>query len=385
MRSNRSSYHAAPAGSSRALDRKPKPKKSKREINQLMLTVFFVVLPVMGLLAIFLQPVRWLFMLMVVAALLVMWMLRAFLFPGRMMVTAVYGLLLVFTLVTALSSKNQNDRIAKQQQNMLAAMQAVPTSTPMFSASMMGTSVPEDFYHNEEDPFANMQTVGMSGGSGDESGMDLGLTEAGSNAYVPKEKSGAEIALENFMEKWRKGIVADMVEYTAPSWQSSQDSASRQLFWKFGQKPLIDWRQMAAPTGTEDSTARTITVEADITYGGEARTYQYDALILCENEKWYVDPNSLSTGVLKAASTPTPDPNATPTPPPEPTPEPTVNPKTKLYYNKKGGSFYHAEKECTSVNKKYFPLASFTYKELEDSAYKKLKPCKDCDAPERGR
>ena len=45
MRSNRSGYSASPAGSSRALDQKPKPKRSKRELNQLLLMVFFVLLP----------------------------------------------------------------------------------------------------------------------------------------------------------------------------------------------------------------------------------------------------------------------------------------------------------------------------------------------------
>ena len=220
MRSNRSSYHAAPAGSSRALDQKPKPKKSKREINQLMLILFFMVLPVVGLLAIFLQPVRWVFMLFVAASLIAMWMAHAFLFPGRMVLTAVYGLLLVFTMVTALSARSQSDRI-RQQQNFLLAGTAAPTSTPMFSYSMMGTSVPDNFYADPDgaDPFADTQTVGMEGGSGDESGLDLGLSDAGANAYVAEVKSDAEIALENFMEKWRKGIIADMVEYTAPSWQ----------------------------------------------------------------------------------------------------------------------------------------------------------------------
>lgn len=42
-------------------------------------------------------------------------------------------------------------------------------------------------------------------------------------------------------------------------------------------------------------------------YGGKARTYQYDALVLCEDGKWAVDPDSLSTGVLVEAATPTPD------------------------------------------------------------------------------
>jgi len=382
MRSNRSSYHAAPAGSSKALDRKPKPKKSKREINQLMLIVFFMVLPVLGALAIFLQPMRWIFMILVVAALICMWMLRAFLFPGRMVVTAVYGLLLVFTLVTALGAKNEKDRIAQQQKNLFAVVSAQPTQTPMFSASMMGTSVPDNFYHDENDPFADTQTVGLSGGSGDESGLDLGFSTAGENAYIATEKSGAEIALENFMEKWRKGIIADMVEYTAPSWQEAQDSAQRQLFWKFAQKPLLDWRQLTAPTGTEASTARTITVQADVSYSGETRTYQYDAVVLCENEKWYVDPNSLSSGTLTTAAPATPDPNATPTPTPSPTPKPTVNPKTKLYYNDDGGTFYHIDDECPDVGKKYLPMAEFTYSKLTESPYNKLKPCKTCGANE---
>jgi hypothetical protein len=254
----------------------------------------------------------------------------------------------------------------------------------MFSASMMGTSVPEDYYHDEADPFANTQAVGLAGGSGDESGQDLGYSTAGENAYIATEKTGAEIALENFMEKWRKGIIADMVEYTAPSWQNAQESAQRQLFWKFGQKPLLEWRQLTAPTGTEASTARTITVQADVSYSGETRTYQYDAVVLSENEKWYVDPNSLSSGTLTTAAPSTPDPNATPTPEPTPTPKPTVNPKTKLYYNKDGGTFYHIDDECPDVGKKYLPMAEFTYGKLTESPYSKLKPCKTCMANELG-
>ena len=108
MRSNRPSYASAPAGSSRALDQKPKPKRPKREWNQLLLMLFFVVLPVFGLLAIFFQPMRWLFMLLTVACLALMWFVRAFLFPGRMILTAVYGLLMIFTLVTALSAQSSS-------------------------------------------------------------------------------------------------------------------------------------------------------------------------------------------------------------------------------------------------------------------------------------
>ncbi|MEI3405533.1 MAG: hypothetical protein V8Q79_02875, partial [Christensenellales bacterium] len=77
-------------------------------------------------------------------------------------------------------------------------------------------------------------------------------------------------------------------EYTAKSWQDSveeQQPPSLQLFWKFAQKPLLEWRQMSAPTGTDESTARTITVQADISYSGETRTYEYDALVLLRRQR----------------------------------------------------------------------------------------------------
>lgn len=365
MRSNRPTYSSSPAGSSKALDRKPKPRKSKREWNQLLLMVFFIVLPVFGLLAIFLQPMRWLFMILVIAALAAMWLIRAFLFPGRMILSAVYGLALVFTLITALSAGTSTNKV-RQHTDFLNTT-PIPAATSAFASmySTMGTSAPE--FYEADDPYAD---------SMDDLGAYTGVLDG-----VVGEKSGAEIALENFMEKWRKSIVADMVELTSPAWRAEQDNAQQQLYWKFGQKPLVEWSQQSAPTGTEGSTARTITVVADVNYNGAVRTYQYDAVILKEGEEWYVDPNSLSTGVLVAKATPTPDPNATPTPSPTPTPEPTTNPKTKMYYNKNGGSFYHAEAECTSVGKKYLPMASFEFSKLQDSPYNKLKPCNECDAP----
>ena len=383
MRSNRPSYASAPAGSSRALDQKPRPKRPKKEWNQLLLMLFFVVLPVFGLLAIFFQPIRWVFMLLTVACLVLMWFVRAFLFPGRMILSAVYGLLMVFTLVTALNA--QSSRLPKTTSPFAQVTTTIaPTQVPLYSQVVEPTPglVTDDGY---TDSFGSIQGIGMAGGSEDQSEQDLGLSDAGASAYVPTVKTEAEIALENFMEKWRKGIIADMVAHTPPSWREAQaDSAQQQLFWKFAQKPLQDWRQMSTPTGTDDSTARTISVEADISYSGEVRTYAYDAIALCENGSWYIDPDSLSSGILQVASTPTPDPNASPEPTPEPTPTPTPGPKTKLYYNKDGGSYYHADKNCSKVADEYLPLTgTFKYSELNDSKYKNLKPCDKCNPPAR--
>ena len=381
MRSNRPSYASAPAGSSRALDQKPRPKRPKKEWNQLLLMLFFVVLPVFGLLAIFFQPVRWIFMLLTVACLALMWLVHAFLFPGRMILTAVYGLLMVFTLVTALNAQSSS-RLPKNASPFAQVTTTLaPTQVPIYSQTYDDAAGTTEILY---DGLSDIQEVGMAGGSEDQSGQDLGLSDAGASEYVPTVKSEAEIALENFMEKWRKGIIADMVAHTPPSWRDAQaDSAQQQLFWKFAQKPLQDWRQMSAPTGTDDSTARTISIEADISYSGEVRTYAYDAIALCEDGSWYIDPDSLSSGILKVASTPTPDPNATPEPTPEPTPTPTPGPKTKLYYNKDGGKYYHADPECPSVAKEFLPLTSFTYGNLNKSPYTKLQPCPKCGAPSR--
>ena len=390
MRSNRPNYASTPAGSAKAFDQKPKPKRSKREINQLMLMLFFIVLPVLGLLAIFFQPIRWVFMLAVVAAVAAMWVIHAFLFPGRMILTAVYGLLTVFTLINALTA-SRTSSIRPAQTMLVPTPVPAATDVPFASYGTMGTSVPEEYYGGtmaDDGSVDGLTETGFSGGSDDGSGNSGLYDESGTDEntpYVATVKSDAEIALENFMEKWRKGIVADMVEYTAKSWQDSlSDQPSQQLFWKFAQKPLLDWRQMAAPTGTDESNARTISIQADVNYGGKARTYQYDALVLCEDGKWAVDPDSLSTGVLVEAATPTPDPNVTPTPTPEPTPTPTPGPKTKLYYNKSGGKYYHATQDCSKVAKQYLPLSgSFTYKDINKSPYDKLEPCDKCNPPAR--
>ena len=55
-----------------------------------------------------------------------------------------------------------------------------------------------------------------------------------------------------------------------------------------------------------------------------------------------------------------------------------------LYYNKDGGSYYHADKNCSKVADKYLPLTgTFKYSELNDGKYKNLKPCDKCNPPER--
>jgi hypothetical protein len=39
---------------------------------------------------------------------------------------------------------------------------------------------------------------------------------------------------------------------------------------------------------------------------------------------------------------------------------------------------YHAVADCNSVNKKFLPLTAFTFGELDEGAYSKLKACPYC-------
>ena len=166
MRSNRPNYASTPAGSAKAFDQKPKPKRSKREINQLMLMLFFIVLPVLGLLAIFFQPIRWVFMLAVVAAVAAMWVIHAFLFPGRMILTAVYGLLTVFTLINALTA-SRTSSIRPAQTMLVPTPVPVATDVPFASYGTMGTSVPEEYYGGmtaDDGSVDGLTETGFSGG-----------------------------------------------------------------------------------------------------------------------------------------------------------------------------------------------------------------------------
>ena len=55
-----------------------------------------------------------------------------------------------------------------------------------------------------------------------------------------------------------------------------------------------------------------------------------------------------------------------------------------LYYNSKGGSKYHAQEHCQSINSSYYQyIKSFTYSQINDDDYKDLSPCNQCNAPLR--
>ena len=111
--------------------------------------------------------------------------------------------------------------------------------------------------------------------------------------------------------------------------------------------------------------------------------YRFVILMDKEGDDWFVDPNSLSTNdVDTTEATEVPDNlEAIFTLAPRTTVTPVPPDSTLLYYNASGGKYYHADPECSAVNAKYLPMASFTFGELDNAPYSSLLPCLKCNAP----
>ena len=56
---------------------------------------------------------------------------------------------------------------------------------------------------------------------------------------------------------------------------------------------------------------------------------------------------------------------------------------TALYYNPKSGRDYHDSPTCYGVNNRYEPMTAFSYGELENEGFAKLKACQYCIPPRR--
>lgn len=369
---NRTNYNYTPAASSRVVHRKPAPRRPRTNWNQLLLVLFFILLPLLALLSLFFAPMKWVFVIMTCLTLVLMWMQHGFVLRGRLIMTTLYGILAVMTLSSVLSPSNvpANNR----PYTTIAPIAPTPTPTSGLNPAVASLLQSQD-------------------GTGD---TDTGTTADGTNALAVQASSGsvvnaapgtsaAEIALDQFLRCWQMGVMDDLVQYTPPSWQQANNPPKQKLFYKFNQKQLQSWEVQGVPSGTDADGSRTVTVIVSILYNGrEERTLSCDALMIKENGEWYVDPDSLSNGTTVVVATPEPQ-AAEATPLPFETPEPTKKPtsKTKLYYNKNGGQYYHADERCPSVLEKYLPLTSFTYGQLNDKPYNQLKPCTRCKAPER--
>lgn len=379
MRNRSNNYSYTPAANNRVVRKRPAARRPQTNWNQLLLVLFFVLLPVLALLSLFFAPMRWVFIIMTCLTLCIMWVQHGFIQRGRIIMTALYGVVTVLTFVSVLAPGNTpgNSRPVSTISPIL------PTPTPVTGMNAAVASLLQSQ--------VNTQDASVAASSTSTDAFGLGAANQATQQAVSSVinttpgNSEAEIALDQFLRCWQMGVMDELVKYTPPSWQQANNPPNQKLFYKFNQKHLQSWEVQGVPTGTDADGSRTVTVIVGILYNGrEERLLSCDALMIKENGTWYVDPDSLSSGTTVVVETPEPA-EAEKTPLPFATPEPTKKPtsKTKLYYNRDGGSYYHSDERCPSVLEKYLPLTSFTYGKLDESPYNKLKPCSRCKAPER--
>jgi len=338
--------------------------------DQWLQIMLLAVLPILFILTLLVSApiLKFIFIGAGVLSLIGMWMQGSFVSSARATLTLVYGALMLVCIVSLLTGNTPRDtRTSAQGGN-----------------------------------GGNVTT--QSGGNGGTSGN--GMAPAGANANVettpsptstPEPDSGESSAawqrLQQFFQYWKNASVPDMLTLVSPAWKSAQTkSPETELFLLLANRQPLD-QQFEKISNTEADSTRTITMTSviDKRNGRPHVKIRFQIIMVKSSNEWYVDPASLQSNDIVADETASADTAAgdagdgsavvTPTPSPKPTAAPGA--KTKLYYNKKGGKYYHSDANCASVNAEYLPLTNFYYKDLNSTTFKNLLPCEKCNAPQR--
>ncbi|NLX82504.1 MAG: hypothetical protein GXZ04_01605 [Clostridiales bacterium] len=220
----------------------------------------------------------------------------------------------------------------------------------------------------------------------------------------PGAASQAQLKLDQFMAAWATKDYPEMVKLSAPNWKNqfeTEQDAETDIFHRSYIRTPINY-QVIDVSGNDTDQTRTITMNATMgrNDGQAAQLYQFQILMIRNNNEWFVDPNSISSPQLVqqtaqqsqadmgaqamaeegdqannqvqiTTQVAVPQVNAT-------------RSDTVLYYNADGGEYYHLDPNCTSIGAKYKPLkASFYYRDVSNETFKNLKTCPHCNAPKR--
>ncbi len=360
-----------------AAERQPSGQRSSAgrtgglSLETLLLAAIFVILPLVLVIGLFAGPVMWVFIILALIVIAVMWVLSVFAPRGRVLVSLVLGALCVIALLTRI---NFSDR-----QTTYRSYGAVSAATDTPSAGLSTTANNNPAYVALG---GNYPTAAVT-----EATPTTGPAQSGTQVVDTGTAtlSAAQEVLDAYLTYWQQQRYEDMIQYTLPSWRAALESPQTQLFFNHSAWDLKNWT-VTPDTYSANSDSVTFTVIADLErrVTGIAAPQQFSAILFNTGGTWYVDPDSLRTGIAITVTEAPSLANANAPQEPTPIPEPTTNPTLKLYYNTKGGSFYHLLQKCESINSKYYDsMAAFTYSQLNDEPYSKLKPCSVCGAPKR--
>ncbi len=198
---------------------------------------------------------------------------------------------------------------------------------------------------------------------------------------VPYQDAAVE-RLKDFMEGWYRMSLDELVEMCTSEWKAEVENPRTALFGILANRTPMSYTLEKVHDAVGDAVCTAeITARMDRHNNKEPKDYHFSMILKKEADGlWYVEPTSLQS--FEYVSNPA-------TPEPEPTAAPTETPaeetgETVLYYHPDGGSYYHLDENCRMVNPKFLPLQGmFKAAELNDEAYRNLKPCPVCGAPAR--
>ena len=360
MNSNRGQYTSAPlhnmknrrSPSAQTEGEQPSRQTGSRRFRALSI-VLSVGLPVLFLLSLLIpnNTLRWFFLIAVGLSLAMMWLLGAFVRNARSTLTIVYGALaVVIGLALFMNSQAPEARNVSSSRASQGALFADQDSQSL-GAMLTAAETPEPTV----DPLA---------------------------AAV----SAAQQQLNDFMAAWAVGDIPTMLRYCVPSWVSAQQSPETTLWQLISNSRPVDYK-VESVDGSDGDTSRIITLRVTLNKnnGTEPSPERMRVVMMRVNTAWYVDPQSLNgTAIDEAAEDALKNvPMIATTIAPTATPNPNGGSGITLYYNKDGGKYYHAVRNCSAVAEKYWPLDEFSYDDLNSQQFKNLVRCPTCNPPER--
>jgi hypothetical protein len=327
---------------------------ARREIpwDTIAKVLMFGVLPILFILSMVFAwtAVKWIVLVGAVASIAAMWIRELVTPNARLVLSLLLASAAVVCLVSALAT-NASDNQNPAQPNQSGQMQQGSTSGNNLDVNLTATDTPNP---------------------------------APTPTATPVDDSEECYAqLHSFFTLWKNNAISQMVNLTAPSWRSSikggTDAVTQKLFGEvLTNRTPVSW-DFTAITGTSNDIARMVTVRAVINKNntlGES-VYLWKVRMVKEDGVWYVDPATLQSNEQESTATPT---NALAT-------QPVLNtshPDLLIYYNPEGGTYYHIDPNCESLNPKYRPLSGvIKWSQIEDDPYDKLEQCKRCGAPLR--
>ena len=292
---------------------------------------------------------KWVFLILAAATTALMWIKPMTDNNKRLCYTIVFGLLALVTVigfVTAGSGSRQTD--------------VTQTDTDPTNTALSG----------QVDP-GSLEGIPA---------QDISATPTVTNTPEPNADYEVIERLRTFFSYWASNRQDDMLTLCSPTWASKEENPKTALFGLLQNRTPKNYAEESI-SGTSNDLSRTVTVVTTMDRNNGKDPVKYRMSIIMDKENdglWYVNPKSLQT----YENAETPDPSITDTP--APTDTPAVYSNTPLYYNPSGGEYYHLDQNCKRIAEKFLPLQGhFTYGELNDEKYKKLKPCAICGAPSR--